>query len=294
MPRHSNILVRPPDHARLAAEISGQISRARDLRTAASSSVYGLGPALRADCVGVFLAVPPARLRLVAGSGWRPGWVGTSTERFVPPTGAPRRGLFDAHALRASAEVEIEGVAGRPLGVLGVYRAAPERFHREDVLLLRIVADLLSLFELSRAQRTAFARGGSGEVGGGSGEIPAVLVVDPDPIAGRALGVLLERAGCRVLLARSVREALRAVHGVHPTVAVLAIELPNAGRSRLLTTLREQDADTELVALTARPLARGGEGFTRALGKPLEIDRLLAWIRRRDALGRRSGRTHSS
>jgi CheY-like chemotaxis protein len=119
-----------------------------------------------------------------------------------------------------------------------------------------------------------------------------ILLVDDNPDALEALGMLLEMDGHTVRTAGDGLAALEMMQDYVPEAALIDIGIPGIDRFQLANTLRARPAleSTLLVALTGYGAASDrsralAAGFDVHLTKPLSLDKL------RDILSRRAGRT---
>jgi two-component system cell cycle response regulator DivK len=114
-----------------------------------------------------------------------------------------------------------------------------------------------------------------------------VLVVDDHDLNRELARSLLERRGCRVLLARDGQEGTRVARVEHPNLVLMDLAMPVKDG---VTAARELKADPEtngipLIAFTALAM-RGDEerardaGFDGYLSKPLETQALDATLRK--------------
>ncbi len=112
-----------------------------------------------------------------------------------------------------------------------------------------------------------------------------VLVVDDHDLNRELARTLLERRGCRVLLARNGQEGMRVAKVEHPDLVLMDLAMPVKDG---ITAARELKADPEtaeipLIAFTALAM-RGDEerarkaGFDGYLTKPLETRALDATL----------------
>lgn len=112
--------------------------------------------------------------------------------------------------------------------------------------------------------------------------VRSVLVVEDDPDAARSLALLIERWGCEVRIAESLREAVMMVRARRPQVVAVDMGLPDGDGASLPARLREAGIDLEgleLGALTGEAghaVARRVQaaGFAHHLVKPVDPDRL--------------------
>lgn len=108
----------------------------------------------------------------------------------------------------------------------------------------------------------------------------AVLVVDDDPDSLELAAVTLERAGARVVRARSADEALAAVETGEIGVVVMDLMMPGTDGYTALREMRARGSTTPVIALTALAFPPDRErtrraGFERHLAKPVESDVLV-------------------
>ena len=112
--------------------------------------------------------------------------------------------------------------------------------------------------------------------------VRSVLVVEDDPDAARSLALLIERWGCEVRIAESLREAVMMVRARRPQVIAVDMGLPDGDGATLPARLRDAGIDLEgleLGALTGEAgdaVARRVQaaGFAHHLVKPVDPDRL--------------------
>ncbi|MGE3754818.1 MAG: response regulator, partial [Planctomycetota bacterium] len=112
--------------------------------------------------------------------------------------------------------------------------------------------------------------------------IRSVLVVEDDPDAARSLALLIERWGCEVRVAESLREAVMLVRSRRPQAIAVDMGLPDGDGATLPALLRDAGIDLdgiELGALTGEAgdaVARRVQaaGFGLHLVKPVDPDRL--------------------
>jgi CheY-like chemotaxis protein len=110
-----------------------------------------------------------------------------------------------------------------------------------------------------------------------------VLLVDDDVRVREALAILLQRAGANVYSAGSAELARGLLVTQKPDVIVCDIAMPAEDGYAFIRHLRTTGCDVRAIALTAlsthddvqRSLA---SGFDRHLGKPINIERLIASI----------------
>jgi two-component system, OmpR family, response regulator len=111
-----------------------------------------------------------------------------------------------------------------------------------------------------------------------------VLLVEDDPVLGRGLSVSLEIQGYHVHWARSLKEATQAREKVKPALILLDLGLPDGNGLDFLRTIRETDARTPVVILTAQSdedsvvegLQSGANDYVR---KPFGNKELLARLK---------------
>jgi signal transduction histidine kinase/CheY-like chemotaxis protein len=122
----------------------------------------------------------------------------------------------------------------------------------------------------------------------GSIEALDVLVVEDDDDSRDAMQMTLERAGARVRVARSVREALRAYADGPPDVLVSDIGMPGEDGYTLIGAIRDREDGTtrRTLAIAISGFATRGDhetalraGFDDHLGKPVEPAALVQCVR---------------
>jgi len=106
---------------------------------------------------------------------------------------------------------------------------------------------------------------------------PRVLVVDDEPTIRHVLVGLLDENGCDVRAAGSAEEALSALDGWEPEVALLDLVLPGRNGLELLGDIKQRYGDTEVVVITSHSSASTALTAMRLgafdyLEKPLDID----------------------
>jgi signal transduction histidine kinase/HAMP domain-containing protein len=119
-------------------------------------------------------------------------------------------------------------------------------------------------------------------------EAPLVLVVDDHDLNRQVAREMLERRGCRVILARDGEEGVQRARQDHPRLVLLDLAMPRKDGFAVARELKmdPQTAQTPLVALTALAMRGDDErvlqaGFDGYLPKPLEraaLDATLARI----------------
>lgn len=79
-----------------------------------------------------------------------------------------------------------------------------------------------------------------------------VLVADGSEAIREEADRLLSSAGCQVRLASDRRQAMGLLHGTHPDLAVVDLELPDTGGLELLEAIRRDDriGETPVVMMT--------------------------------------------
>ncbi|MEQ9057330.1 MAG: response regulator transcription factor [Roseovarius confluentis] len=105
-----------------------------------------------------------------------------------------------------------------------------------------------------------------------------ILVVDDDPQIRDVLGVALERAGFRTVMARDGVEGLLSARAEAPALAVLDIGLPELDGLELCKAIR-RDSDVPILFLTARDdevdriigLELGGDDYVTKPFSPREV-----------------------
>lgn len=124
-----------------------------------------------------------------------------------------------------------------------------------------------------------------------------ILIIDDDPELLELLGMILTKAGARVVTAESAAEGLRQFYAYRPDLVLLDLMMPQMSGWEVCERLREL-CDVPIILLTAladtRDVARGLEcGADDYVTKPFVVQVLLARVRallRRSAMGRASAR----
>jgi two-component system OmpR family response regulator len=118
-----------------------------------------------------------------------------------------------------------------------------------------------------------------------------ILVVDDDPQIRDVLGLALERAGFRTVMARDGVEGLQSAKAEQPSLAVLDIGLPEMDGLELCKAIR-RDSDLPILFLTARDdevdrilgLELGGDDYVTKPFSPRElVARVRAILKRANA-----------
>ncbi|WP_426162460.1 ATP-binding protein [Pseudoduganella sp. R-31] len=114
-----------------------------------------------------------------------------------------------------------------------------------------------------------------------------VLIVDDNVDAARMLGMLLETAGHRVVLAHTAAEAFQVATNEGPNVCLLDIGLPDMDGRELASRLRQTPAvaDAQLIAVSGYGQAEDkrtslAAGFDHHVVKPVNSEELLALMNR--------------
>ncbi|MBI3825886.1 MAG: GAF domain-containing protein [Candidatus Rokubacteria bacterium] len=151
-------------HDELLQDFCRRLLEATDEGKLLDEAVGVTGPLVGADDVGLFLAEPDGRLRLVAGSGWRPGVVGAVTLTanqsvagfafarrewvYAEDVTLDRRFAFAAYLAEhgvVSALAMPLGVRDDPVGVLVAHYRQRHRLDEEDTRVLATVAQQVAL-----------------------------------------------------------------------------------------------------------------------------------------------------
>lgn len=111
-----------------------------------------------------------------------------------------------------------------------------------------------------------------------------LLLVEDDPMLGRAVRTVLRQSGHAVDLVESAEDAEEATATTEYDLMVLDINLPGKSGLDLLKQMRERKLNMPVIALTARDTLRQkveglDAGADDYLVKPFETDELLARIR---------------
>jgi CheY-like chemotaxis protein len=119
-----------------------------------------------------------------------------------------------------------------------------------------------------------------------------VLIVDDSPEVRRAYREALAALGYTVLEAADAEQALAALEGARPEVALIDIHLPRMNGYRLAQAIRARaGAEIYLVMLSGMTLDAVTRGLAREAGFDESLDKMAGPIALRDLLeaGRRRG-----
>jgi CheY-like chemotaxis protein len=113
-----------------------------------------------------------------------------------------------------------------------------------------------------------------------------ILVVEDDPAVLQALSIVLEQEGYHVETAANGREALASVRSGRPDLILLDLWMPVMNGWEFLERLRHDGPagqDLPVIAVTADATAAArGLPVQAVVTKPMDVDALLAEIRRHD------------
>ena len=115
-----------------------------------------------------------------------------------------------------------------------------------------------------------------------------VLLVEDEPTLRELVAAVLRDEGYAVVEVRDGLQAIQAVEqqaisGERPNVILLDMMLPRVDGLEVLHHLSQRGADMPVVAMSASPYhlaAAAAAGATTTLGKPFELDDLLAVVDR--------------
>jgi nitrogen regulation protein NR(I) len=112
-----------------------------------------------------------------------------------------------------------------------------------------------------------------------------VLVADDERAICAALGHVVQREGHQALIAGTGHEALALVAQERPTVVLLDVQMPGMDGLEVLRRIKSQWPQTPVIVMTAYGTVQTAmeamrEGAFEYLGKPLELQRLRALLRR--------------
>ena len=100
---------------------------------------------------------------------------------------------------------------------------------------------------------------------------PTILVVDDEPNIVELVRLYLRSEGYQVESARDGREALEKVATIHPSLVVLDLMMPDLDGWEVTRRLRENDARTPIIMLTAK-----GDDADKIVGLDMGADDYLA------------------
>jgi DNA-binding response OmpR family regulator len=106
----------------------------------------------------------------------------------------------------------------------------------------------------------------------------SILVVEDHAEVAESVREILEEEGYHVEVAGDGERALEIFPKLHPCLVLLDMRLPKIAGKELLLRLREADADSPIVAVTASPEVPGD--VSAVLRKPFDVKDLLAVARR--------------
>ena len=112
---------------------------------------------------------------------------------------------------------------------------------------------------------------------------PRVLVVEDDPESYQALSKILKHVGYEVFTAPTLAAATDLL-GTEPRFVVLDLMLPDGNGKELLRDIRDRRLPIKVAVLTAVSDPNLLEevrqlGPEALFGKPVDVPRLLAWLR---------------
>lgn len=115
--------------------------------------------------------------------------------------------------------------------------------------------------------------------------LPAVLIVDDDPLFRLLTRLLLESRGCTVSLAEGCEEALQILGSAKPTLALVDMVMPGIDGLGTISALRAQSADLQFIACSGHDADYFRDGLAELkvghfLAKPFTVDALIAMMQR--------------
>ena len=104
-----------------------------------------------------------------------------------------------------------------------------------------------------------------------------VLVVDNNPVMGRILGKIIDRAGLQFSIAQTGEEAVSYCEGTNYDLILMEVRMPGMGGLEAMKNIRAaggKNSDIPIIAVSARLTEANihkfrGEGFTDELKKPI-------------------------
>jgi CheY-like chemotaxis protein len=124
-----------------------------------------------------------------------------------------------------------------------------------------------------------------------------ILVVEDDPAVLQALAIVLEQEGYEVATAGNGREAMAALERRRPDLILLDLWMPVMNGWEFLDRLRGDSSllsDLPVIAVTADAAAAArGLPVQAVVTKPMDVDVLLAEIRRHDGAAAPVPRRHT-
>ena len=148
--------------------------------------------------------------------------------------------------------------------------------------------------ELTGALAAAMGRARRERAAGAERPVPArvarrVLLAEDNPVNQRVATLMLERAGCTVVVASNGREAVDACAAQRFDLILMDVQMPEMDGFEALEAIRRLERDlhrrTPIIAVTAHAMAEDREqclaaGMDGYLAKPLQSSQLLAQIDR--------------
>ncbi|HEV7401679.1 MAG TPA: response regulator, partial [Chthoniobacteraceae bacterium] len=115
--------------------------------------------------------------------------------------------------------------------------------------------------------------------------LPAVMIVDDDPLFRLLTRLLLESRGCTVSVAEGCEEALRVFDAAKPAVAIVDMVMPGVDGLGTISALRAQSDDLQFIACSGHDadLFRAGLAkleVSHFLAKPFTVEALIAMMQR--------------
>lgn len=119
-----------------------------------------------------------------------------------------------------------------------------------------------------------------------------VVIVDDDEAIGTALSRLVRTIGHQPRLFRSAEALLREIGNFLPSCIITDIQMPHMNGLDLIKELTKRDVKAPVMVMTAYPSLANRElalqaGASEYLTKPLDIERLEAWLIKVDSTQRR-------
>ena len=115
----------------------------------------------------------------------------------------------------------------------------------------------------------------------------SILLIDDDETLRAALGLALERAGYRVVVARDGREGLQLFRRLLPDLVITDIVMEGQEGLETIQALRREAPGVKIIAMSGGGSHRDGTfleaakllGAQQTLDKPFDLDQLLFAVR---------------